>query len=95
MDRQILAVVIDRFSGGPVGIDTISAAIGEERDTLEDVYEPFLVQEGFLARTRRGREATGLAYSHLGRSSAGRRQIDLCLDADDNTTQGSADNPDE
>jgi Holliday junction DNA helicase RuvB len=66
MDRTILQVIIDKFSGGPVGIDTISAAIGEEAETIEDVYEPFLLQEGLMARTRRGREATSLAYRHLG-----------------------------
>jgi Holliday junction DNA helicase RuvB len=62
MDREILAVIVEKFNGGPVGIDTIAAAIGEERDTLEDVYEPFLIQQGYLARTRRGREITGLGY---------------------------------
>lgn len=68
MDRLILETIIDKFHGGPVGLDTIAAAIGEESETLEDVYEPFLLQEGFLARTRRGREASDLAYSHLGRT---------------------------
>ena len=77
MDRLILEVLIDKFDGGPVGIDTISAAVGEERDTLEDVYEPFLVQEGFLARTRRGREITELGYEHLGRTPGDRRQFSL------------------
>jgi Holliday junction DNA helicase RuvB len=67
MDRTILNLVIDRFNGGPVGIEAISAAIGEDRDTIEDVYEPYLVQEGFLIRTRRGREASQRAYEHLGR----------------------------
>lgn len=74
MDRLILETVIGKFDGGPVGIDTISAAIGEERDTLEDVYEPFLIQEGFLIRTRRGREVTDLGYSHLGKKRAPTRQ---------------------
>lgn len=68
MDRLILETIIDKFDGGPVGLDTIAAAIGEESETLEDVYEPFLLQEGFLARTRRGREASDLAYGHLGRT---------------------------
>lgn len=72
MDRAILRTVIEKFAGGPVGVDTIAAAIGEERDTLEDVYEPYLVQEGLLARTRRGREATELAYRHLGLSYTAR-----------------------
>ena len=66
MDRVILQIIIEKFSGGPVGVDTLSAAIGEEPETIEDVYEPFLLQEGYLARTRRGREATALAYKHLG-----------------------------
>jgi len=65
MDRTILKTVIEKFDGGPVGVDTIAAAIGEDKDTLEDVYEPFLIQEGFIARTRRGRELTDQAYAHL------------------------------
>jgi holliday junction DNA helicase RuvB len=67
MDRRILAVVLDAFGGGPVGIDAVAAAVGEEGDTLEDVYEPFLVREGYLARTPRGRVALPAAYEHLGR----------------------------
>jgi Holliday junction DNA helicase RuvB len=67
MDRRILSVVLDTFGGGPVGIDAVAAAIGEERDTIEDVYEPFLVREGYLARTPRGRVALPAAYQHLGR----------------------------
>src|SRR5512138_3342656 len=67
MDRRILAVVLDTFGGGPVGIDAIAAAVGEEGDTIEDVYEPFLVREGYLARTPRGRVALPPAYQHLGR----------------------------
>ena len=67
MDRALLLAIIDKFAGGPVGLDTLAAAIGEERDTIEDVYEPFLIQEGFLARTPRGRVATALAYRHFGR----------------------------
>ncbi len=66
MDRLILRTIIDKFSGGPVGIDTISSAIGEEKDTIEDVYEPYLLQEGFLARTKRGRVVTEKGYNHLG-----------------------------
>lgn len=77
MDRMILETIIDKFDGGPVGIDTISAAIAEERDTLEDVYEPFLVQEGMLARTRRGREVTETGYRHLGRTVSKTRQVRL------------------
>lgn len=68
MDLRILACIIDKFKGGPVGISTISSAVGEEAGTLEEVYEPFLVQEGYLMRTPRGREATELAYKHLGKS---------------------------
>lgn len=67
MDRLILETIIDKFEGGPVGVDTIAAAIGEDRETLEDVYEPYLLQSGFLARTRRGRQATERAYTHLQR----------------------------
>ncbi|SNB46327.1 Holliday junction branch migration DNA helicase RuvB [Geobacter sp. DSM 9736] len=67
MDRLILLTIIDKFGGGPVGLDTIAASISEERDTIEDVYEPFLIQHGFLNRTPRGRVATPLAYRHFGR----------------------------
>ena len=67
MDRRILTVILDTFGGGPVGIDAVAAAVGEERDTIEDVYEPFLVREGYLARTPRGRVALPAAYAHLGR----------------------------
>lgn len=67
MDRKILLTLIDKFDGGPVGIDSLSSAIGEERNTIEDVYEPFLIQEGFLHRSTRGRVATKLAYEHFGR----------------------------
>ena len=68
MDRMILLTIIDKFSGGPVGLDTIAAAISEERDTIEDVYEPFMIQNGFLNRTPRGRVATSAAYRHFGRA---------------------------
>jgi len=70
MDRNILLAVIDKFGGGPVGIDNLSSAIGEERETIEDVYEPYLIQEGYLQRTARGRIATRLAYKHFGRQWA-------------------------
>ncbi|HZV93819.1 MAG TPA: Holliday junction branch migration DNA helicase RuvB [Caldimonas sp.] len=66
MDRKLLEAVIRRFDGGPVGLDNVAAAIGEERDTIEDVIEPFLIQQGFLQRTPRGRIATLAAYRHLG-----------------------------
>jgi Holliday junction DNA helicase RuvB len=66
MDRKLLSSMIEKFDGGPVGIETLSSVLSEERDTIEEVYEPFLVQEGFIQRTPRGRIATPLAYSHLG-----------------------------
>jgi Holliday junction DNA helicase RuvB len=66
MDRKLLSAMIEKFDGGPVGIETLSSVVSEERDTLEDVYEPFLVQEGFIQRTPRGRVATHLAFTHLG-----------------------------
>lgn len=71
MDNRILTTIIDKFKGGPVGITTIATAVGEETGTLEEVYEPFLIQEGFLQRTSRGREATAKAYEHLGKKSSG------------------------
>lgn len=67
MDLRILSTIIDKFRGGPVGLNTIATAVGEEADTVEEVYEPYLIQEGYLMRTPRGREATALAYQHLGR----------------------------
>jgi holliday junction DNA helicase RuvB len=66
MDNRILTTIIEKFKGGPVGLSTIATACGEEAETIEEVYEPFLIQEGFLKRTSRGREATELAYRHLG-----------------------------
>jgi Holliday junction DNA helicase RuvB len=72
MDNRILSCIIDKFKGGPVGITTIATAVGEETGTLEEVYEPFLIQEGFIMRTPRGREVTQKAYEHLGRSRPGR-----------------------
>jgi Holliday junction DNA helicase RuvB len=66
MDRKLLAAVIEKFGGGPVGVENLAAAIGEERDTIEDVLEPFLIQQGYLQRTQRGRIATPLAYRHFG-----------------------------
>jgi Holliday junction DNA helicase RuvB len=67
MDNRILSAIIDKFKGGPVGITTIATAVGEEAGTLEEVYEPFLIKEGFIQRTARGREATAKAYDHLGK----------------------------
>ncbi len=67
MDREILSIIIDRFGGGPVGLDTLSVSLGEESNTIEEVYEPFLIQRGYIQRTPRGRIATDRAYEHLGR----------------------------
>ena len=67
IDNRILLTIIDKFKGGPVGLTTIGTAIGEDAGTIEEVYEPFLIKEGFLKRTPRGREVTELAYRHLGR----------------------------
>ena len=71
IDNKILLTIIDKFKGGPVGITTIATAIGEDAGTVEEVYEPFLIKEGFIRRTPRGREVTDLAYKHLGRSRYG------------------------
>lgn len=65
MDRRILSLILDRYNGGPVGIDTLAAALSEERDTLEDVYEPFLIQEGFIQKTQRGRVITEYAKNSV------------------------------
>ncbi len=67
MDNKILSTIVDKFKGGPVGISTIATAVGEDRGTLEEVYEPFLIQEGYLMRTPRGREVTDLGFAHLGK----------------------------
>ena len=67
MDNRILSAIIDKFKGGPVGLTTIATAVGEQAGTIEEVYEPFLIQQGFIMRTPRGREVTELAYKHLGR----------------------------
>lgn len=66
IDNKILCTIIDKFKGGPVGLTTIATALGEDAGTIEEVYEPFLIKEGFLKRTPRGREVTELAYKHLG-----------------------------
>lgn len=71
IDNKILTTIIDKFNGGPVGLSTIATAMGEDTGTIEEVYEPFLIKEGFLKRTPRGREVTMLAYQHLGRNCAG------------------------
>jgi len=76
MDNRILSTIIDKFNGGPVGVNTISTAVGEEAGTIEEVYEPFLIQEGYIDRTTRGRKATELAYKHLGKTpSANKRTL--------------------
>jgi Holliday junction DNA helicase RuvB len=72
MDNRILAAIIDKFKGGPVGLGTIATAVGEESETIEEVYEPFLIQEGYIKRTSRGREATELAFKHLKRTPPSR-----------------------
>jgi len=77
MDNRILTAIIDKFRGGPVGITTIATAVGEESGTLEEVYEPFLIQEGFIKRTPRGREATLKAYQHLGKSPDRKQEDNL------------------
>lgn len=75
MDNKILTTIINKFSGGPVGITTIATAVGEDAGTIEEVYEPFLIMEGFLKRTPRGREVTDLAYTHLGLNKASDQQL--------------------
>jgi Holliday junction DNA helicase RuvB len=77
MDRTILLTLIEKFNGGPVGIDSLSASIGEEKTTIEDVYEPFLIQEGYIQRTNRGRVATKNAYEHFGRKWSEKNQKHL------------------
>jgi Holliday junction DNA helicase RuvB len=72
IDNKILGVIIDKFKGGPVGLNTVGTAVGEDPGTIEDVYEPFLIKEGLLKRTPRGREATELAYRHLGKTDYGK-----------------------
>ena len=74
MDRKLLLAIIEKFDGGPVGVDSLAAAIGEERDTIEDVLEPFLIQQGFIMRTPRGRVATRNAYAHFGFAPPGRTE---------------------
>jgi len=71
MDNRILTTIISKFKGGPVGVNTIATAVGEDPGTIEEVYEPFLIKEGFLMRTPRGREVTALAYEHLGLTRRG------------------------
>lgn len=80
MDKKILLTIIDKFGGGPVGLSSLAVAVGEDAGTLEEVYEPFLVQQGLLQRTSRGRIAQRLAYEHLSRRMSGARQSELGLD---------------
>jgi Holliday junction DNA helicase RuvB len=77
MDRRLLGMIIETFDGGPVGIESLAAALSEERGTVEDVLEPYLIQQGFLARTARGRIATPRAYRHLGLKQPGGRVREL------------------
>jgi Holliday junction DNA helicase RuvB len=78
MDRKLLEAIMHKFDGGPVGIDNLAAAIGEERDTIEDVLEPYLIQQGYLQRTSRGRVATRQAYEHFGLTPpSGNASLDL------------------
>ncbi|SMC16783.1 Holliday junction DNA helicase subunit RuvB [Desulfacinum hydrothermale DSM 13146] len=77
MDRRILSTIIEKYDGGPVGIETLAAAVSEEKDTLEEVYEPYLIQMGFLKKTPRGRVATRLAFQHLGRPYRSTQQLRL------------------
>jgi Holliday junction DNA helicase RuvB len=79
MDRRLLLAIMEKFAGGPVGVDSIAAAISEERDTIEDVLEPYLIQQGYITRTPRGRMVTALAYEHFGLQSPDNlpRQLDL------------------
>lgn len=79
MDKKILFTIVDKFGGGPVGLTSLSAAVGEDPGTIEEVYEPFLVQEGFIQRTPRGRVATALTFNHLGRKPRSGQQIDFGL----------------
>ncbi len=77
MDKRILQTIIEKYSGGPVGLNTLAVAVGEESGTIEEVYEPYLIQEGFLKRTPRGREATSVAYEHFGAVKKSREQDTL------------------
>ncbi len=77
MDRRLILSLIEKFDGGPVGVESLAAAIGEERGTIEDVIEPYLIQQGFMMRTPRGRVVTSRAYSHFGLKTANQGEIDL------------------
>jgi len=75
MDRRLLMTMIEKFNGGPVGLESLAAAIGEEKTTIEDVYEPYLIQEGYLQRTARGRIASAKAYEHFGLQAAAQKEL--------------------
>ena len=81
LDRRMLSIIIEHFDGGPVGVESLAAALSEERGTIEDVLEPFLIQQGFLMRTARGRMATSKAYRHLGLKAPKRPVADDLFDA--------------
>lgn len=87
LDRQILSTIIERFNGGPVGIDTIAASIGEERVTIEDAYEPYLIQTGLLYRTQKGRMVSSLGYKHMGLEYPYSDDRDADSDDDQNDAQ--------
>jgi Holliday junction DNA helicase RuvB len=84
MDRRLLLTMIEKFSGGPVGVDSLAAAISEERDTIEDVLEPYLIQQGYIARTPRGRIVTDHAYKHFGLSKSGKSTDQNTIDPQSN-----------
>ena len=88
LDREILRTICEKFGGGPVGLSTLAVAVGEEQDTVEDVYEPYLLQRGFIERTPRGRAATRRAFSHLGLQPPG-TAVAALDDAPANTLTGS------
>jgi len=77
MDRRLILALIEKFDGGPVGVESLSAAIGEERGTIEDVIEPYLIQQGFMMRTPRGRVVTSRAYSHFGIKHSRQGEIEI------------------
>ena len=80
MDKRIISTIIEKFNGGPVGLSSLAVAVGEEGNTIEEVYEPFLIKEGFLLRTQRGREATDHAYKHFGQNTSINDQETLFTD---------------
>jgi Holliday junction DNA helicase RuvB len=89
LDRRLLRIIIENFDGGPVGVDSLAAALSEERGTIEDVVEPFLIQQGFLVRTARGRMASAKAWRHLGLAPPPRSNAVDLFDADPESKMGS------